>query len=158
MIETIRINELFQKVNPEDLVEVLNFSGIQDHDSFTKQDKYHFARRYLQLRLDPYLNSWLEKRENPECDDSIISKTELELLLRNIQDYYFWSHQMLAYHLQVYTARYVRVCLALGISIKEVQDFENLELYPIKDKYSGKDFQKSIVNRLENYPECANWN
>lgn len=102
--------ELLDLVNPLDLEEVLDFSGIND-----KLNTPHWTlRRELSLSIwesmDKECNYWKEPRFVEINKDFYIT------LLKCIQDYYWWSHK---FH-HIHGAIYKRVVNALEITEEEL--------------------------------------
>jgi hypothetical protein len=102
--------ELIEIVNPEDLLEVLDFSGINDH-----RDKEHseLKRKYSELVYNSkgqfgWKRMGYIRFETPE--------EFYDTIIKCIQDFYYWSHQFS----HIYAHIYKRVINALEIPIEEI--------------------------------------
>lgn len=106
--------KLLECINPEDLYEILSFSGRND-----KKDQPHaeLRKKYSSIIFNSMerigdRKDW--RNPNPFADITPIDEF-YDTLIRCIQDFYWWSHQFAHIHASVYK----RVMNVLNISIEE---------------------------------------
>ena len=101
--------ELYRLVNPKDLLEILDFSGINDHrDKDHATLKKEFSTKVYQGIKD----SW----KSPIYYNYDITDKHYDTIVKCIQDFYYWSHEFS----HEYSNIYQRVINALEISMNEI--------------------------------------
>ncbi len=86
--------ELYKIVNPQDLLDVVDFSGINDQ----RNEEHRKIRRKLQKDLYDSLNYVIfkEKRNNrkePKLLWREMKDIDYEIIVESLQDFYYWSNQ-----------------------------------------------------------------
>ena len=101
--------ELYKLVNPKDLLEILDFSGINDH-----RDKDHatLKREFSTKVYQGIKDRW----KSPIYYDYDITDKHYDMIVKCIQDFYYWSHEFS----HEYSNIYQRVINALEISMNEI--------------------------------------
>lgn len=115
--------ELFKLVNPQDLLEVIDFSGINDH----RNVEHSKIRRKLQKKVYDSFNYrtiiWGEtvgevcRQKRLHNTSTKMEGIDYEIIVESLQDFYYWSHQFNHIHAHIFQ----RVQNALEIPIEEIQ-------------------------------------
>lgn len=106
--------ELLKLVNPTDLLEVLDFSGVNDN-----RDKEHSKIKGEFSNI--VYNSIKDTPKNPSNQFIKLSDKHYNTIIKCIQDFYYWGHRFN----HIYGHIYKRVCNALNISKKEIEKIYN---------------------------------
>ena len=123
MLKPKTFKELYKIVNPQDLLDVVDFSGINDH----RNEEHRKIRRKLQKDLYHSLNySLFEKirynRKKPIFLNRDMKDIDYEIIIESLQDFYHWSHQFN----HIYAHIYLRVLNALEIPMSKIEEINNV--------------------------------
>ena len=109
--------ELYKIVNLQDLLDVVDFSGINDH----RNEEHSKIRRKLQNDLYNSLNYAILDvvgyyRKQPHFLNREMEDIDYIIIIESLQDFYYWGHQFS----HIYSHIYQRVQNALEIPIEEI--------------------------------------
>ena len=132
--------ELYKIVNLQDLLDVVDFSGINDH----RNPENSKIRRKLQDDLYNSLNYVVfEKkrcfRKEPHNLFREMKDIDYEIIVESIQDFYYWGHQFSHVHSHIFQ----RVMNALEIPIEKIKKImdKRIRFCDSCDKYGECDHQ-----------------
>jgi len=102
--------KLYKLINPKDLLEVLDFCGIND-----QRDKKHakLKREFSKKVYSGIKEHW----KTPICWKYELTDEHYETIIKCIQDFYYWSHKFN----HIYANIYERIINALNIPISEIK-------------------------------------
>lgn len=109
--------ELYEIVNLQDLLDVVDFSGINDH----RDIEHSKIRRKLQDDLYNSLNYAIFEevrlyRREPRYLNRKMEDIDYEIIIESIQDFYYWSHKFNRAHSHIFQ----RVMNALEIPMDQI--------------------------------------
>ena len=107
--------ELLDLINPKDLLEILNFSGINDKiDTLYWDIKRDLSSKVYKSMKDHKWHDW----RNPLHMNLELTYDHYDVIVGCIQDFYWWSHRFCHTHAQAYR----RVVNALEIPIEKLDE------------------------------------
>jgi len=137
MLKPKTFEELYKIVNPQDLLDVVDFSGINDH----RNDVHNKIRRKLQKDLYDSLNYVVFEKKSYNRKEPRNLRRKMEdidyiIIIESLQDFYYWGHQFSHIRSHIFQ----RVQNALEIPIEEIT--------PIMDK------RIRDCDKCDDYGEC----
>ena len=109
--------DLFKLVNPQDLLDVIDFSGINDY----RNVEHCKIRRALQDRVYNSLNYKVfdevrKHRNEPKLLNTKMEDIHYEIIVESLQDFYYWGRQFTHIHSHIFQ----RVQNALDIPLEDI--------------------------------------
>lgn len=118
------LKKLYELLHPKDLLEVLDFSGINDKKG---TEHYKIKREFSKIVWNSvyYISRFGKTKEyhckNPQGIYTKIPESYYSSVIKCIQDFYVWSHWDSGYN-HLYKPIYKRVINALEIPIEKIKE------------------------------------